>query len=122
MNGEVSTIGMLIIFGLAFVQNVSFTIVSRSRNRDNFKFHLIASFFSNSIWFLTFRALVQADMTLVLFPFYCAGTMLGSVSGAKVSMWIERKLGATSDGHINKGPDPKLVDAVATEVMVRLNN
>lgn len=87
---------------LAFVQNVSFSVVSRSRNRNNMKFHLVAAFFSNSIWFLTFRELVTRDMSLVLFPWYCAGTMLGSVLGVRISMWIERHLGATSDGHLKK--------------------
>ena len=87
----------LLLFVLAFVQNVSFSIVSRSRNRDNMKYHLIASLFSNSLWFLTFRELVRADMTLWLFPAYCFGTMLGSVLGAKISMRIEAWLGATAD-------------------------
>lgn len=89
---------------LAFVQNVSFSIVSRSRNRDNIQYHIVASALSNGIWYLTFRELVLSDMTLLLFPFYTIGTVLGSVYGVKVSMWIEKKIGATSDGHLNK-PD-----------------
>lgn len=85
---------------LAFVQNVSFSIVSRSRNRDSIRYHVIASIFSNSIWFLTMRELVTHDMTLLLFLPYTAGTVSGSVWGVKVSMWIERMIGATSDGHL----------------------
>lgn len=87
---------------LAFAQNVAFSLVSRSRNRDNVTFHIIASIFSNGIWFLTFRELVTADMTLSLFPTYCTGTVLGSVTGVKVSMVIERWLGAASDSHLDK--------------------
>lgn len=90
------------IFFLALAQNVSFTIVSRSRNRDNMTYHLIASFFSNTLWFLTFRQLVLADMTFLLFLPYACGTMTGSVSGAKISMWIERMIGATADGHMSR--------------------
>ena len=41
-------------------------------------------------------------MTLALFPVYCAGTMIGSVYGAKISMRIESWLGATADGHVKK--------------------
>lgn len=93
-------IALLKMFALAYAQNVSFSIVSRSRNRDNMTYHLIAAFFSNTIWFLTFRELVLADMNLMLFVPYAAGTMLGSVTGVKISMWIERKIGALSDGHI----------------------
>jgi len=68
------------------------------------KYHLIASFFSNTIWFLTFRELILADMSWSLFIPYAIGTMLGSVTGAKISMRIEKWLGATSDGHVKKHP------------------
>jgi len=85
---------------LALIQNVSFSLVSRSRNRDNMRYHIIASVFSNGIWFLTFRQLVVADMNLTLFIPYTIGTVLGSVSGVRISMWIEKLIGATSDSHI----------------------
>lgn len=97
---------LLSILLLAFAQNVSFTLVSRSRNRSNFKYHMIASVFSNGIWFLTFRQLILAEMTWVLFLPYTIGTVAGSLTGAKVSMWIERKVGARSDDHL--GPIPGL--------------
>jgi uncharacterized membrane protein YfcA len=87
---------------LAFAQNVSFTIVSRSRNRSSFSYHMIASVFSNGIWFLTFRQLLLADMNYVLFVPYTIGTVSGSLSGAKLSMWIERKVGAESDNHLRR--------------------
>lgn len=96
-------IQLLRILILAFIQNVSFSIVSRSRNRNNVKFHMIAAFFSNTIWFLTFRELIRGEMNLLLFIPYCIGTMLGSVSGVKVSMFIEKLLGASADGHLKKG-------------------
>lgn len=95
-------IASLVLMILSFAQNVSFSIVSRSRNRDNMKFHLIAAFFSNGVWFMTFRSLLTKDMSWALFPWYCAGTMVGSVFGVKISMMIERWLGAESDGHLNK--------------------
>lgn len=85
---------------LAFIQNVSFSIVSRSRNRDNLRYHLVASIFSNGVWFLTFRQLVTADMSLTLFVPYTIGTVSGSLAGQRISMWIEKVLGATSDGHM----------------------
>jgi len=95
-------IAWLTIFALAYVQNISFSIVSRARNRDNVKYHVVASIFSNSIWFLTFRELVKADMTFVLFIPYVIATVLGSVTGAHVSMLLERILGASADGHLKK--------------------
>lgn len=100
MEGIIFSIVKLLF--LAFVQNISFSIVSRSRNRNNKKYHMIAALFSNSIWFLTFRELVTADMNFVLFIPYVVGTIAGSTWGMSISMWIEKKLGATADGHINK--------------------
>lgn len=95
---------------LAFAQNVSFSIVSRSRNRDNLTYHMIASVFSNGIWFLTFRELVLSEMSFALFIPYTLGTVSGSLVGSKVSMLIERVIGASADGHITKARVPKAGD------------
>jgi len=95
-----SSVQLVTLLLLAFIQNISFSIVSRSRNRDNIRYHIIAATFSNSIWFLTFRELVRADMNLILFIPYCIGTVAGSVFGVKISMWIERLLGASADAHL----------------------
>ena len=99
---------------LAYLQNISFSIVSRSRNRSSIKYHLVAAFFSNAVWYLTFRSLVTNNMSLDLFPWYCVGTMFGSVTGVKISMWIEKWLHIGSDDHIK----PK-VDIVELEKRVR---
>jgi len=97
-----SIFNLVYILFLAYVQNISFTLVSRSRNRDNKAYHVIAAIFSNTIWFLTFRELVLADMTFMFFVPYVIGTVAGSVTGMSVSAKIEKWLGATADGHINK--------------------
>lgn len=90
-----------IIF-LAFIQNTSFSMVSRSRNRDNMTYHMVASLFSNTLWFITLKELMLADMTIWLFIPYAIGTVTGSVFGAKLSMRIEKFLGASADGHLGK--------------------
>jgi uncharacterized membrane protein YfcA len=87
---------------LAFIQNVTFSLVSRARNRNSMTYHAVASVFSNGVWFLTFRELVTRDMEFVLFIPYCIGTVIGSLFGAGLSMRIERMIGATSDGHLKK--------------------
>lgn len=84
----------LLVLLLAFVQNISFTMVSRSRNRDNMSYHAACSVFSNGIWFLTMRELVVADLSIILILPYIVGTVVGSLTGAKVSMKIEKVLGA----------------------------
>jgi hypothetical protein len=96
-------LGIVTLMLLAFVQNVSFSIVSRSRNRNSMVYHLIAAIFSNGVWFLTFRYLVTSNMDFALFVPYTIGTVSGSLVGQKISMWIEKLIGATSDGHLVKG-------------------
>lgn len=87
----------IIIFALSFVQTASFAMVSRARNRNNAAYHVAASIVSNAVFFLTFRSLVLSEMSLALFVPYTLGTASGSLAGAKVSMWIEKAIGAKSD-------------------------
>lgn len=104
----VTILGIVTLVALAFFQNVAFSLVSRSRNRSSVAYHVVASILSNAVWFVTFRHLVTHDMTWALLVPYTVGTVSGSVWGVKVSMWIEKRLGATSDAHIEK---PKFVTA-----------
>lgn len=90
----------LLVLALAYAQNISFSMVSRARNRSSMTYHAACSVMSNGIWFLTMRELVTADLTLWLLLPYIVGTVAGSLTGAKVSMWIEATIGATADGHI----------------------
>lgn len=82
------------IFFLSLIQNISFTMVSRARNRDNIIYHIICSAFSNLLWFLTMHLLVVADLNLILLLPYLIGTVVGSVLGGKVSYYIEDKINA----------------------------
>lgn len=84
----------LVIMLLAFVQNISFTMVSRARNRDNMTYYTLCSVLSNGIWFLTMHHLVVTDMSLLLVIPYIVGTVIGSLFGAKLSIYIEGLIGA----------------------------
>ncbi len=85
------------LLGLAFCQNISFTFVSRSRQRDSHTYHLIAAVCSNGVWFLTYGHMVKYHMPLgMLLPFLC-GTTLGSLLAAYGSRKIEQKLDLTAD-------------------------
>jgi len=85
---------------IAIIQNISFTVVSRSRNRDNKVYHVIAAIFSNGIYFLVFKVMMSNDFAMSLMVPYIIGTVTGSVLGMKVSMIIEKVLGASADGHL----------------------
>jgi len=82
------------ILFLAFIQNVSFSMVSRSRNRDSRAYHTICSVFSNGIWFMTMHQLVAADLTFYLAIPYIIGTVAGSLFGVEASIKIEKLIGA----------------------------
>lgn len=83
---------------MAYAQNLSFTLVSRSRNRSSYKYHLVASVLSNFTWFITAKFLIVThNMTWALMVPYTVATVAGSLTGQKVSIWIEKRIGAVSD-------------------------
>ncbi len=95
-------VGAIWILFLAFFQNVAFSLTSRSRNRDSWRYHAVAAVGSNGVWFLTFRELVRSEMSFELIVPYVAGTVTGSLFGVRVAMAIEKAIGATADGHVSK--------------------
>lgn len=94
---------------IAFLQNVSFSMVSRARNRDSITYHMIAAWCSNGVWFATFAYLVYFKLDWMLFVPYTCGTVAGSLTGTQISMLIERLVGATSDSHVVKKA-PKYIE------------
>lgn len=86
----------IFILVLALVQNISFTMVSRARNRDNMAYHAGCSIVSNSVWFVTMHYLIATDLDWVMAIPYICGTMVGSLAGAKISIYIERVISAKS--------------------------
>ena len=87
----------LILAGLAFINNLAFAMVSRSRNRNNMYYHSVASVISNMVWFITMDHLIQSEFTWDYAIPYTVGTVIGSVVGAKISMKIENFFNIKSD-------------------------
>lgn len=81
----------------AYVQNISFGLTSRSRNRSSVIYHFLAATLSTFIFFLMLRKLIVSELTLTLLFPYVAGTVAGSITGAQISSWIEKKIGAVMD-------------------------
>ncbi len=98
---------------LALGQQIAFSLVSRSRNRANLTYHMIASLFSNGVWFLTYRQMNNNDWNWRNYPVYATGGSLGSVTGVGISMNIERALDITSDSKPAQKPLPKTKPASA---------
>jgi hypothetical protein len=85
------------LFFVAFIQNMAFTWVSRSRQSGNPKKHAVAATFSNSIWFVCnffilfpviLKTIAEGDMLskLVLMLVYVSATVLGSVVMMKINL------------------------------------
>ena len=79
---------------LAFIQNVSFTMTSGARNRDRLVYHAVCAACSSGLWFVTMHYLVATELNWIMAVPYLIGTVTGSLFGAKVSMKIEKLIGA----------------------------
>lgn len=89
---------IIVMMIMAYCQNLSFTLVSRARNRSSKAYHLVAAVLSNFTWFVTAKYLIVTQgMTWTLMVPYTVATVAGSLTGQTVSMKIEKLLGAKSD-------------------------
>jgi hypothetical protein len=70
--------------GMTFLQNASFTLVSRARNSDSIAYHAGASVLSNGIWLLVIRNVVtHLDSTQMM-----VGYLIGAVAGSLAMHWV----------------------------------
>jgi hypothetical protein len=72
-------IEIAIMLGLTILQNASFTLVSRARNRKSLLYHGAAATCSNGIWLLVFRNLSMNLSNTSLMITYVIGAVTGSV-------------------------------------------
>lgn len=94
----------LAIMILAFVQNAAYSLQSRAGNRTSNLYHFIAAVFATTVFFVSLTYLIHLKVTLHVLLVYILGTMLGSVYGMKLSVFIERGIGAVADlGEEKKG-------------------
>lgn len=82
----------LIFFGLVLAQSMSFTFISRARNRNNVKLAALASFFSNTTWIFVFRHIVLNLDDWVMYPLYVGAMVLGCVTQMKISRKFFEKM------------------------------
>ena len=109
------------------IQNFSFTLVSRARNSGSPMRHVVASVFSNGVWFLS-QTLIFAQMMKILNGeygvsmavfaglFYTTFTVIGSVAGHYFSLKTEKGKGAVGASNkyaqITKREWADLIDTV----------
>ncbi len=107
-----SALALMTLAALAFMKDAGFTAVRRSRNTNNATYHALISIVDGVLWYFMWRELIMAKLTFDLFPPYLFGSILGGMSGQKVSMTIERLVGTSADSHLkNKDSVSPLVPA-----------
>jgi hypothetical protein len=90
---------ILLVISVSYGQNISFTLASRARTRNNVSYHLCAVLLSTLVSFLTFRTILGpgSNFSLKLLLAYTTGTISGSLTGSYISMWIEHLTDAVAD-------------------------
>ena len=87
----------VLFFFLVVFQAMSFTFISRARNRNHVGLAMFASLFSNTAWILVFREIVMNVHDFWIYPTYIVAMALGTWIQMKLSMRIEARLKSKSD-------------------------
>ena len=84
---------------ISFVLNILWSMMSRARNRSNLTYHAILVILSSVLWVCFMQELMTSDFKTMLYS--CIGSSAGAILGQPISMFVEKKIGASSDEHIN---------------------
>jgi uncharacterized protein YebE (UPF0316 family) len=83
---------ILKIFILTFLQNASFTLVSRARNSKSISYNAIASILSNGIWLLVLKNVItNFDKPSFIFAYVFGSTIGSTVMHYVVMKYFEKK-------------------------------
>lgn len=110
---EVVAIAPLVMV-LAYVQNATYGLQSRSANRNSNAYHAIAALAANAVFFMNRNLLVNhLEVPMILLSAYVFFTMLGTLNGNSISIRIESFLGLSAEGAKGKPQLMKLWPTVA---------
>jgi uncharacterized membrane protein YfcA len=98
---------------LAYVQNMTYGLQSRSANRNSNAYHAIAALAANFVFFLNRKLLVSKEVPIILLAAYVFFTIMGTLHGNTISMKIEKLLGLSAEGAKGKPQLMKLWPTVA---------
>ena len=92
--GGVVLASVAFITSLAFVQNITYSLQSRSATRNSNLYHMIAAVTSSLVFFATRQFLITKSLPFMFMPAYVFGTVFGSMHGKKLSQKIEKFIDA----------------------------
>ncbi|HUO75739.1 MAG TPA: hypothetical protein VMU12_02400 [Candidatus Paceibacterota bacterium] len=112
ISADIAAIAPLVMV-LAYVQNMTYGLQSRSANRNSNAYHAIAALAANFVFFLNRKLLVSKEVPIVLLSAYVFFTIMGTLHGNSISMKIEHMLGLSAEGAKGKPQLMKLWPTVA---------
>lgn len=92
-------IAYIVLFFSMFFMTIATTIFGRARQRNNITYNGIGTFISGTLWFWSFRELINIGFDAYSYIFYVVAVTIASLIGQKVSMFIERKYNILADSH-----------------------
>lgn len=102
-----------LVMVLAYFQNTTYGLQSRSANRNSNAYHAIAALAANAVFFLNRNLLVNRDVPLALLATYTFFTILGTLHGNAISMRIESWFKLDAEGAEGRPQLMKLWPTVA---------
>ncbi len=106
ISADIVAIAPLVMF-LAYAQNTTYGLQSRSANRNSNAYHAIAALAANGVFFLNRNLLVVREVPMALLAAYVLFTIMGTLNGNTISMKIEQALGLSAEGAAGK---PQLME------------
>ncbi len=108
-------ITLLLVMVLAYVQNTTYSLQSRSASRNSNAYHLVAAVAANFAFFWSLRLLVRNDLPVALLAPYVFATILGTLHGNSISIKIESVLGLSPEGAKGR---PQLLKLLPTVIVL----
>ena len=84
---------ILLVMGLAYLQNTTYALQSRAGMRNSNLYHLLAAVAASLTYFWSRRLLVHNELTAILLTPYIFATVLATVHGNKLAILIEKLFG-----------------------------
>lgn len=99
---------------LGFLQNVSFTFVSRGRNSGSLTYHLVAAIFSNGLYAaLLFTSIEQVSQAKTMPWTFLAVYTLSTLSGSIFAHWLALRIEKGKGRSVQEDKFSKLATQVA---------
>jgi heme exporter protein D len=85
-----------------FIMTIATTIFGRARMRNNMSYNGIGTIMSGTLWFWSFRKLLEMGFGYTTYMTYIVAVTTASLLGQWISLKIEKKYNILADPHKHK--------------------